>query len=180
MPIKAHMEPTETALYIGRDQGMFSVFFDVLSLLRCYENGYFKEIKVDFTNIGQFYEPAYGLNWWEYYFEPINNQTKPITKEFFLLNPWQIEHYNTKEYNHYLIEKYIRIKPHVQAKIDSFITKHFGDSSFIIGIHYRGGDKVMPGSEAPRVLYTKAAEVIESKSIRFLIRTIKSSPLQMK
>ncbi len=63
----------------------------------------------------------------------------------------------SREEAHRLIEKYIVVKKPLQKKIEAFIKNHFQDS-FIIGIHYRGTDKI---SEAPRISYEKVFKEIE-------------------
>ena len=54
-------------------------------------------------------------------------------------------------------KKYIRIKPHIQQKIDAFAVQYFLDC-YMIGIHYRGTDK---DKEAPRVAYETVFKEIE-------------------
>ena len=161
--IHAAIEPAECAILRSRGAGMFSIFMDVLSLLQNHEKGLFKSIKVDFANEGQYFEPNFGQNWWEYYFEPINNQSSDKSKEFYYLDCWKIQFCNSREYNNYLIEKYVHLKPHIQDKINSFVANYFKNAEFLIGIHYRGTDKVVTGSEAPRVPYAKVAEVLKEQ-----------------
>lgn len=159
----AAIEPAECAILRSRGAGMFSVFMDVLALLQNHEKGVFKSIKIDFANEGQYFEPSVGQNWWEYYFEPINNQNSHKTKEYYYLDCWKIQFCNTRNCNNYLIEKYIKIKPNTQEKIDSFVNSYFKSSEFIIGVHYRGTDKVVAGSEAPRVPYASVVEVLKKQ-----------------
>ena len=159
----AAIEPAECAILRSRGAGMFSIFMDVLSLLQNHENGLFKSIKVDFANEGQYFEPGFGQNWWEYYFEPINNQSLNKSKEFYYLDSWKIQFCNSRKYNNYLIEKYIHIKPHIQDKINSFVANRFKNIEFLIGVHYRGTDKVSTGSEAPRVPYARVTEVLKEQ-----------------
>ena len=142
---------------------MFSVFMDVLSLLQNYEKGIFKSIKVDFANEGQYFDPKFGQNWWEYYFEPINNQSSDKSVEFYYLDCWKIQFCNSRKYNNYLIEKHICLKPHIQDKINSFVANYFKNGEFLIGVHYRGTDKTAIGSEAPRIPYERVTEVLEEQ-----------------
>ncbi|MEM1249041.1 MAG: nodulation protein NodZ [Acidobacteriota bacterium] len=41
---------------------------------------------------------------------------------------------------HRLIERYVRVKPHVLEKVDKFQREHFGDTR-VLGVHMRGTDK---------------------------------------
>jgi hypothetical protein len=162
-PIYGAIEPAECAILRSRGAGLFSIFLDVLSLLQNYEKGFFKSIKIDFANEGQYFEPDFGQNWWEYYFEPINNQSSDISKNFYYLDCWKIQFCNSRKYNNYLIESYVHLKPDIQEKINSFVANYFKKVEFLIGIHYRGTDKVVAGSEAPRVPYAKVTEVLKDE-----------------
>lgn len=145
----------------SRDVGMFSVFFDVIALLKSYEEGVFTYVEVDFADTGLYYDQIYGPNWWEYYFKPITlgKQTQSPRSVYGHnrgVKPWDIEFNTSKEEVHQLIQKYISIQPAIQEEIDSFANLHFKDT-FIIGIHYRGTDKKY---EAPRVKYEKVTEEV--------------------
>ena len=80
----------------------------------------------------------------------------------------------TREEGHGLIERYIRITPYIQMKIDTFVEQNFEDY-FIIGVHYRGTDK---DTEAPRVSYedvfleiSKALNKIEEHEYKIFVAT---------
>ena len=132
----------------SRNAGMFSVFFDVLNLLQSYEMGIFQGIKVDFQYTGPYYDSKCGGNWWEYYFEPISLSDPKDGNVIVTLgdrpyiDPAVIEFANSREENHAIIKRHIRIKPHIQNKIDDFIRTHFQNNCFLIGVHYRGTDKI--------------------------------------
>ena len=49
---------------------MFSVFCYVAGILYEYDTNTYAGIRVDFENIGIYYDPEYGPNWWNYYCEP--------------------------------------------------------------------------------------------------------------
>ena len=55
-----------------------------------------------------------------------------------------------------LIQKYIKIKEHIQDKINQFIDENFS-GHHVIGVHYRGTDKK---GEAPRVPYTDVQDAV--------------------
>ena len=46
-----------------------------------------------------------------------------------------------RKYINGLINQFIRVKPEILKEVNSFVKKNFPPSSFLIGIHYRGGDK---------------------------------------
>lgn len=161
--IYAIVDPVECALLRSRDAGMFSIFQEVISLLQHYEKGFFKYIKVDFAKEGQYYDPNHGPNWWEYYFEQIShNHQSQDTKEFYYIDSMKIQFCNSRQYCNYLMEKYIHIKPHIQDKINSFIANHFKDAEIVIGVHYRGTDKIST-REAPRVPYAVVADTLKQQ-----------------
>jgi hypothetical protein len=151
----------------SRDAGLFSIYWDVLALVQSYEQGIFQGVKVDFNRTGPYYDARYGDSWWDYYFEPIclgNSEGANIIHkggDCLYIDPCEIEFRNTREKNHNLIQTYIRIKPHIQAKIDDFIATHFQGDEFIIGVHYRGTNK----GEVPRVAWSRYKEEIDKQII---------------
>jgi hypothetical protein len=111
-----------------------------------------------FFEMGLYFDPAVGPNWWEYYFEPIE-VGKP-TENTVIEHPgdmiksyWNTEAISTisRERAAELIRKYIKVKRPMQEAIDQFVRANF-DGHYVIGIHYRGTDK---SSEAVRVPYER-------------------------
>lgn len=153
----------ESIILRSKPHGMFSMFHFVLYYLQEYERGTIDGLKVDFAKTGLYYEESAGLNWWEYYFEPIilENQNAwnsiNIIEEDTYVDPNCIEFSNSLEDNHHLVEKYIKIKRQILQKIDDFQKENFEDK-FVIGVHYRGTDKVH--YEAPSVAYSNVMESI--------------------
>jgi hypothetical protein len=141
--------------------GLFSLFSTVIGFLDFYEEKQCA-IEVDLGKKGVYYEKKKGPNWWTYYFEPIafGNKTDKIVE---ISDEQQSSFANktlermSREEVHRLIKKYIVLKKPIKKKIDAFAKKHFTDQ-FVIGIHYRGTDKI---SEAPRVAYERVFEEIE-------------------
>jgi len=136
--------------------GFFSVFNTVLGALDFYERLEDCEgLVVDFEDGGLFYDEVHGLNWWSYYFEPIclGSQSKAGAEKFptyqkiiFALNAeWNM----LRDRGNELIQRYIKLRPHIQKKLDLFTEKYF-ENNLVIGIHYRGTDKK---DEAPTVPY---------------------------
>ena len=61
-PLNADEDKREFYLLRCREgAGMFSMFSDVLALTRCYEDGLFRGIEVDFANGGLYYDETMGL-----------------------------------------------------------------------------------------------------------------------
>lgn len=145
--------------------GLFSVFFSVIGALNFYE----KKMEdctgliVDFENQGLYHDMKQGPNWWTYYFEPINlghdkSQPKkfPYSKhsEFACLAAEM-----PSQQGHELIKKYVKLKPHMQKKIDQFVHDNFKGHR-VIGVHYRGTDKII---EAPTVSYDVIIRLIKNE-----------------
>jgi len=147
--------------------GFFSVFNTVIGALDYVEKNNVG-ITVDFQTRGHYYDESVGPNWWCYYFEPIciGNQGAVYQKKFVnyqkinfsLLAEFQMP----RQYAHDIIKKYVRLKPHVQKKIDEFMHAHF-DGNYVIGVHYRGTDK---SSEAQVVPYDDVYQVVLSSMQR--------------
>ena len=135
--------------------GMFANFNYVVSLLYEYESHPYAGLEVDFGETGLYYDPQKGPNWWEYYCEPIRlgSKRRSSIKKF---TPKEFSHYASrveKSFNRNLvnglINKYIKLKPHIQNKIEQFYNDHF-KGQYVICVHYRGTDKI---HEAPFVPY---------------------------
>lgn len=148
-----------------RSLGMFATANQVLGQLYMIETGQLPHVlglTVDFGIHGLYYDANSGPNWWTYYFEPINVGERGIGKLVYpnqgqYLEGWRQRRLIPREKAAQIIKKYIRIKPHVQEKIDAFVYQHFLDC-YTIGIHYRGTDKA---KEAPRIAFETVFEEIE-------------------
>jgi len=104
-----------------------------------------------------------GNNWWQYYFQPllIGSKKKASVQKVerkVVGRLGRIGGALPRERAHYLIQKYIRIRPHIAEKVTAFINEYFCDN-WIIGVHYRGTDK---SEEVPRVPYAIVYEAIEN------------------
>lgn len=125
--------------------GMFSVFNSVIGCLDYYENSKAPGMVVNFEKNGTYYDSSRGQNWWEYYFEPINvgkkndGNIKRIAEremcEFSLYAQHHMSRYRANE----LIQRYVRLKPHITKQIDSYVSHNF-KKSYVIGVHYRATD----------------------------------------
>ena len=153
-----------------KEAGLFSVFNDVLALLKFYDLGYYQGIEVDFGERGIYYDPKIGPNWWNYYCEPICYGEKINIQSVIGDVPFsrhcEAEKHTTREEGYYLINKYIRWKPELQQKIDQ-LQDHLFQDRYIIGVHYRGTDKM---EEARIVPYKK----VLSKIIKHLKEKVPS------
>lgn len=96
-------------------------------------------------------------NVWEYYFEQPHTNKYPESSEIigiidsiiddpisefrdvFIPEPKAEIFQNRREMFNEVIKKYIKLKPHIQDKIDYFVRKHFTNKK-IIGVHFRGTD----------------------------------------
>ena len=144
--------------------GFFSVFNTVLGCLQDFDQGLFQGLTIDFQDKGLYYDPLYGPNWWHYYFEPINisntNSGQTTVKKFPLYKKiifaFQSQFDIDRQEGYFLIGKYIHLTSHIQDQISNFVREHFKDS-YVIGVHYRGTDKV---SEAPAVTYELVAKEV--------------------
>lgn len=142
--------------------GMFSVFTYVIGVLHEYESKNYAGIHVDFEESGNYYSPEYGPNWWEYYCKPIDmgNRDDARVKNF---SPYEyasftifVENVLTRSQVHDLITKYIHIRGEILEKVDSYVQEFFSNTP-VIGIHYRGTDKI---EEAPTVPYREVLKQV--------------------
>jgi nodulation protein Z len=140
----------------SKKAGMFAIANIILGQLHRYEC---KEMSssgfaVNFMQYGLYYDPAYGPNWWGYYFEPVSiGMSEESLIERFPRREYSLavrkRRYMTREQAAAIIKKYIHVKAPIQEKVDQFTARHF-QGFYVIGVHYRGTDKI---HEAPRVYY---------------------------
>lgn len=136
--------------------GFFGEFLIVIGALYLYEAGQFAGVDVEFDSSGTFYEENKGPNWWNYYFEPItvgskNNAYTLQTCNASELNldlPRYTEFHIPRLTANRLINKYIHVKPHIQAKVDKIVKENFSKGK-TIAVHYRGTDKYLEDPLAP-------------------------------
>ncbi len=159
--------------------GFFSEFFTVLGALDFYDKSTedCTGLVVDFETKGLYYDAKHGYNWWNYYFEPIEfNVDKKNIKIFHddKHSGFSIiaAHQMSVERGQELIKKYVKIKPHLQKKIDQFVSDHFKGHR-VIGVHYRGTDKII---EAPKVGYDVLIKLLKAeeekdKNIKIFVAT---------
>lgn len=153
-------EPKCVILLQRSNEGMFASLEDVMSLMNDYENKKVTCAIVDFRNTGLYYDKNKGLNWWQYYFEPIEIGDIDSNKTFeFRDNGRYYERNFSREKFYTFIKKYIHIKPELQGKIDQFFQEKLA-GSYVIGVHYRGTDKSI---EAPRVKYETVKKAIDEQ-----------------
>ncbi len=145
--------------------GFFAAFNSILAALDFCEQ-HNAVLGVDFQKGGWYYDPQQGPNWWSYYFDQPRLPSKTPIKEIKRFKAWQkslifIEGLFTisKMRAHELIKRYIRIKKPIQKIIDTFYAEHMKDY-YMIGIHYRGTDKI---EEAPRVTYEQVLNVLQKE-----------------
>lgn len=136
--------------------GLFSEFAAVLGILDHYERWQrlYAGVKVDF-GAGLYYEPSFGSNWWEYYFEPIDiggdsgAPSRVVSPYYHDLCANRIERTMPRETAARLVARYVVLKPRIRDSVDAYVREHWGDA-MVLGIHYRGTDK---SAEAARVPY---------------------------
>ncbi len=148
----------------GRDaSGLFSEFAAVLGLLEHYERWrkIYAGLQVDFADQGLYYEPAFGPNWWEYFFEPLEVGSRADARvrvvgdeqhDFFAYRLPNL----SRQRGFDLIDRYIRAKPLIREKVDTCMREN-ARGAFVIGVHYRGTDK---RADAPRVAYDEVRDAI--------------------
>lgn len=146
------------------EPGLFSAFATVLGLLeyherwaRCYSG-----VVVDFGTRGLYYERSVGQNWWAYYFEPIGRlpdreaERAIVTGGQHFYFATRVERRMSRKRAFELISRYVRPLPFLLEQVEALVRDRFG-GGFVVGVHYRGTDKVR---DAPRVPYAGVADAV--------------------
>jgi hypothetical protein len=149
--------------------GLFSEFAAVLGFLDHFDRWrhLYAGVRVDFDD-GLYYEPAFGPNWWEYYFEPIDigggrgAPSRVVSPHYHDLCANRVEREMSRESGAALIDRYVAVKPSIRAVIDAYVSAHW-TNAFVVGVHYRGTDKA---EDAPRVPYEDVDTLVRDRMSR--------------
>ncbi len=177
----------------AKDQGLFSFLQQAIAHLSwCKANN--KELVIDLAqdqSCPYFQEEGFHgeTNPWEYYFEPVSDlKYEPgdhIRREMYDPNRGGIPYAQTSpsgvrylfpylEYKYWansIIKEYIKVKPRILKKVNSFIEENFLGKK-IIGIHIRGTDKKSEVTPIPpSVIFNKANELNKLNDYEFFVAT---------
>ena len=157
------IDPRYSYVLDSRWAGMFSIWYDVLTLLYFYEAGLIRGLEVNLNHKhGVYLDPRHGTNWWEYYCEPIrigSNLNEKYTMGDPTGNSGKNLNWITRHEAKKLIDKYIHIKPYILEKVEQFRNEFFL-GNYVIAIHFRGTDKISWG-EARYISYDEVVDQVE-------------------
>lgn len=149
----------------GDTSGLFTEFLAVVGALSQLEHwpSLYAGLRVDYGDEGLYYDPAAGMNWWQYYFEPIaigSSDSARVTTIDPHLHDLLTYHAAalSRAAAHDLISRHVRLRPHLADKLETFVASHFAEA-YPIGVHYRGTDK---HEEAPPVAYEEVAAAVRT------------------
>lgn len=163
-----------TRIYVKKQstttQGLGADFANVLSLLHLYEMGLCSGVETNYGKTGNYYDPAWGENWWQYYFEPLkvgDPKNSTICEHASFVNGPISTLAATREENFALIEKYIKIRQPILDEIDYLTKNVFEKFSFVLGVFHRGTDKHI---DAATMTYDEVGDRVENtlKMLPFL------------
>lgn len=145
--------------------GFFSEFAVLLGLLEHLEKwqGVIAGVRVDFEDQGLYYDPAYGRNSWEYFFQPVRTGSESGASER-KVSRRQHDRFGLRGLimprarAHGFLARYIHLKPQIRDKIDAFVRAHF-EGFHVIGVHYRGTDN---WSETARVPFEEVGAAVRT------------------
>jgi hypothetical protein len=117
-------------------------------------------VRVRFED-GLYLDTAFGPDWWNYYFEPIDigrgaGPERVVDPYFHDHCAYTVERGLPRKAGAALVERYVSIKPSVRATADAYVARHWA-GAYTIGVHYRGTDK---WEDARRVPYDEVAAVV--------------------
>lgn len=139
------IEPGDHCLVDSRVHGLFACFYCVLYGLFICELEDFKPV-VYLGKNHLYFEPDYGDNLFSYFYIVEDNIETKVTAKLLVENPdpflyWcRISNAEKKNAN-LLINKYFILRPEIEQQIEAFTNQHFNDQR-ILGVHYRGTDKI--------------------------------------
>jgi hypothetical protein len=169
-------QPTKKYLvldYPGSKSGMFATLISTMGVFAKFQSQpqEFSGLEIDYGNLGVYYDPNKGNNWWSYYFDPIQigkreGEVTFLTKsdrrssaQFVEFNYGDTGQRMPRKLGNEIVAKHFKVRPEIRKKVDDFVRDNFR-GKFVISIHYRGTDKT---SEAPKVSYQEMAEHIREQ-----------------
>jgi hypothetical protein len=142
--------PNNIVIYRGAPFGLFANVYTVLGLLDLYKKNKIGGLKVE-CEWNCLYSDNKNDNFWEYCFEKIdlkNGDYKIIEFDYNFLGLMSIHGRSLNLiYANELCKKYIKPKLFILNEVFKFQKENF-DNKYIIGLHYRGADKII---ESPMV-----------------------------
>ncbi|MBL9219633.1 MAG: hypothetical protein JNG82_14165 [Opitutaceae bacterium] len=154
--------------WLSKQQGLFSEFFAVLGALRYAERHGAAGVRVEFTS-NLYRDPARGANWWGYYFAPLmwlgparpdapvvradgwtrfgphawnDSWTSQIIPGNTNRRPYPLDSAADLREAARLTARHIRPQPELLAQLGALWTAHAAPADFVVGLHYRGTDKI--------------------------------------
>lgn len=154
--------------WLSKQQGLFSEFFAVLGALRYAEQHRAAGVRVEFTS-ALYRDPARDANWWGYFFAPLmwlgpprpdapetrctgwtrfgphawnDSWTSQIIPGNSARQPYPIGSPQECHEAARLTARHIRPRPALLARLDALWAAHTAPDDFVVGLHYRGTDKV--------------------------------------
>ena len=128
--------------------GFFSNFRGtVSSFKKCEELGLTPVVK--WGKQSPYYESKYGENVWDYYFDPLTNDSSdeiPVNQDFSWKN---LSHTRKKMYE--LIRKYVIVKKEITDEVNSFYENNFKGKN-VLGVHIRLTDKSTASTEKDTIV----------------------------
>ncbi len=154
--------------WLSKQQGLFSEFFAVLGALRYAERNGAAGVKVEFSS-DLYRDPARDANWWSYFFAPLmwlgpprpdppvvradgwtrfgphawnDSWTAQIIPGNAGRRPYPIDSSAEMHEAARLTARHIRPQPALLARLGERWTAHTAPGDFVVGLHYRGTDKI--------------------------------------
>lgn len=160
----ANQKPVFVKKISSKRYGLGAEFNSVLAFLHLYELGTYAGVEVDFQKTGNCYDPNFGDNSWQYYFEPLKVGSEEGAKVVEM--EWDVNiglpfYCETREENHRIIQKYVKVKREILDQVEKFVSERFG-SSFVLGLFHRGTDK---WQEATTLSYDEIGEKVERAAL---------------
>lgn len=155
--------PAQLVVHDLEKEGFGSMLLQAIGALAYQKALNIESLSIDYTT-GLYKDPQHGDNWWEYYFE--QPQSQYISHEQINIyhttvsdhGPFYSHAYNDKPETRECAQSLI-VKPAISQKIADFQHKHNFTDKLVIGVHYRGTDRMLTGSNDKT--YKKISDVVQ-------------------
>lgn len=150
--------------YFRSPQGMFADTHHILGAIIYGLKRNAAAIRVDFSNSRFYHDKRYGNDWWSYYFNSTIELNGTSNPKQVMMDRWMAYHGQLQSFTHYieldlnfpvgydikhldylhgLFKKYFHVRPQMLEDVAHFKSKHVTGEQKLIGIHFRGTDKLI-------------------------------------
>jgi hypothetical protein len=131
------------------DNSVVKLWYTMIGLLDDYDTSRCSGFEISFNGDGKHYDATRGPNWWDYYFafhavgSAQNSSIVRVPRYQRSIMRFKVACTMSPERAHFLLNKYVKLQPAVQAKLEQIKKDYFSQDVPVVGVYYQ--KPIMPG-----------------------------------